>query len=286
MDSANQEQEKNFRRLESAVFEKRPVLGEIINLHGNMTVFDYLDSYLSKEIRPANLERQNNLIEVVKEETELRLGKEVAQAVEKQLQKYYYVSTTDHFGPMYHPWVFNFNLVTSAVYQNSSDPDLKNVITLACANVSLNNFSFPRGFSFHSDSTGNIKNNRFSFLPSNSHSFPVYGFRSFTDQELLKVKNSLKESLNQKQICQNGYDGSSKILDEIYNLPEILEEKYYSDQVTKTNQAIWKKIVPKINNKEINFVYLEQEWIVVKLLIKYHLNSKTTLSRIIFDDTS
>lgn len=286
METESTAQEKNFRRLEEAVFEKRPVLGEIINLHGNQTVFDYLDSYLSKEIKPANLERQKNLIEAVKEETELRLGKEVAESVAQQLEKYYYVSTTDHFGPMYHPWVFNFNLVASAVYQESQDPVLKNVITLACANVSLNNFSFPRGFSFHSESSGGVKSSRFSFLPSNSHSFPVYGFRAFTAQELLKVKNSLKEAFNKKEISEKGFDGANKILDEIYGLPKVLSEQYYADQITKTNHEIWKKIVPKVNNKEINFVYLEQEWIVVKLLIKYHLNFKTTLSRIIFDDAS
>lgn len=286
MDIISTDQEKNFRRLEDAVFNKRPVLGEIVKLHGHRSVFDYLDSYLSKATIPVNLERQQNLIEVVKEETALRLGQEVAEAVAKQLEKYYYVSTTDHFGPIYHPWVFNFNLVASAVYQNNTDPVLKNIITLACANVSLNNFSFPRGFSFHSDITGHNINNRFSFLPSNAHSFPVYGFRGFTAQELLKVKNSLKESFNKKQICQKGYDGAGKILDEVYNLPQVLAEKYYADQVTKTNQEIWRRIVPQVNNKRINFVYLEQEWVVVKLLIKYHLNFKTTVSRIIFDDTS
>lgn len=286
MDSASIGLEENFRRLEEAVFKKRPVLGEIINLHGNMSVFDYLDSYLSKEVKPVNTERQNNLIEVVREETALRLGQEVGDSVAEQLKKYYYVSTTDHFGPIYHPWVFNFNLVASAVYQQSQDPILKNIITLACANVSLNNFSFPRGFSFHSDAGDTVTNHRLSFLPSNAHSFPVYGFRAFIDKELLKVKNSLKESFNKKQVSQKSYDGVNKILDEIYNKPEILKETYYSDQVTKTNCDIWRKIVPKTNGKDVNFVYLEQEWIVVKLLIKYHLNFKTTVSRIIFDDTS
>ena len=281
----NFEIQENFEKLKTAVFERRPALKEILAHYGTHSTFDYIKSTIGKPVVPSNLERQAQLIEVVKAETSARLGEQVAEDVAAQLKKYYCVSTTDHFGPMYHPWVFNFNLVASAVFSQDSDPDLKNIITLACSNVSLNNFSFPRGFAFHNDITGKSLLSRFSFLPSNAHSYPVYGFRSYLSEEVKKVKNLIKENFAKKQISQFSFDKVNDILDTVYGTKDILDLKYYADQVTKTNFALWKKIVPE-TPKKINFVYLEQEWIVVKLLIKYHLSEKTTISRIIFDNNS
>lgn len=276
---------KDFERLKQAVFLKRPVLNDIIKNHGQKSVFEYVKSYVARKYQPLNLDRQAELIEVIKEETAKRLGERVAESAAAQLKDFYYVSTTDHYGPMYHPWVFNFNLITSAVYLEESTRNLKNVITLACSNVSLNNFSFPRGFAFHSDITGENRLNRFSFLPSNAHSYPVYGFRGFTEDEIKKVKKSLHEATQKKQIRPEEEQKAANLIGEIFGDKEILTGTCYSDQVTRANSILWKKILPN-TRKKINFVYLEQEWIVARLLIEKHLNEKTTISRIIFDNQS
>lgn len=265
---------------------KRPVLNDVLKNHGQKSVFEYLKGYIAKKYIPTNSTRQQELIDVVRKETESRLGKEAADSVAEQLKEYYYVSTTDHYGPIYHPWVFNFNMIASAVCAEDGEPALKNIITLACANVSLNNFSFPRGFAFHSDITGKNNLNRFSFLPSNAHSYPVYGFRGYNVDEINKVKKSLKDAVAKKDIRAEEERKANSILDEIYAKPELFGSEYYADQITKTNFALWNKMVPKIGPKKINFVYLEQEWIVTRLLIEKHLGKRTTVSRILYDEKS
>src|SRR3989339_332935 len=248
--------ETNFIRLKEAVLARRPVLGEILKINGKKSVFDFVSGYIAKKQKPLNIQRQKDLIAVVKEETTKRLGEAVA------------------------------NSVASAVYLEDNNPVLENVITLACANVSLNNFSFPRVFAFHSDVTGKSNYHRFSFLPSNSHSYPVYGFRGYHSDEIEKVKVCLKEALNKGNIRVGEAEKMMMILQEVYGCSDLLSEKYYSDQISKTNFQLWNKVIPAVNNKKINFVYLEQEWIVASLLIKHHLSEKTTISRILYDDTS
>ncbi len=276
---------KDFERLKQAVLLKRPVLNDILKIHGQKSVFEYIKSYVARKYQPLNLDRQAELIEVIKEETAVRLGERVAESVASQLKDFYYVSTTDHYGPMYHPWVFNFNLIASAIYLEESTRNLKNVINLACSNVSLNNFAFPRGFAFHSDITGENKLNRFSFLPSNAHSNSVYGFRAYTSDEIKKVKKSLQEAAQKKQIRPEEGQKATALVEEIFGDKENLQCTNYADQITRANSLIWKKVLPN-TGKKINFVYLEQEWIVTRLLIEKHLNEKTTISRIIFDQKS
>lgn len=276
---------QDFERLKQAVFLKRPVLGEIMKANGQKSVFEYVKSYVARKYQPLNLDRQAELIEVVKEETATKLGDRVAESVGAQLKDYYYVSTTDHYGPMYHPWVFNFNLITSAVYLEESARNLKNVINLACSNVSLNNFAFPRGFAFHSDMTGENKLNRFSLLPSNAHSNAVYGFRAYTADEVVKVKKLLHEAVQKKQIRPEEEQKAVTLVEEIFADKDNLKCTNYADQITYANSTIWKKVLPN-TRKKINFVYLEQEVIVARLLIEKHLYEKTTISRIIFDQKS
>ncbi len=277
----------NFGRLKQAVLARRPALKALLEKHGHDSVFNFIKTYIVAPVGAVNFKRQEELIDSVTGETERLLGKEVANSVKQQLATYYYVSTTDHFGPNYHPWVVNFNLIASASIMDQPDPKLKNIITLACSNVSLNNFSFPRGFAFTSNAAGTLKNNRVSFLPSNAHSYPVYGFRAFQPSELQKVKDQLRELTNKKIVTKELGEKITALVNEVYGAPEVMSAGSFADQVTKTNYTLWKKLYATTNQPELNFVYLEQEWIVADLLAKHHLfKPESSLYKMLFNADS
>jgi hypothetical protein len=277
----------NFMRLKQAVLARRPALKVLLEQHGHDSVFDFIKKYIVAPVSAVSSKRQEELINSVASETERLLGREVADSVRQQLVSYYYVSTTDHFGPNYHPWVVNFNLIALASIMDQPDPKLKNIITLACSNVSLNNFSFPRGFAFTSDATGQLKTNRLSFLPSNAHSYPVYGFRPFNNAELKKINDQVRDCANKKLISFELRDKLVNFVEEIYGTDDVMSSASYSDQITKTNHAIWKKLNSYIDKGNINFVYLEQEWIVAQLFVKHHLyDQNSSLYQLLFDTKS
>jgi len=273
----------NFTRLAKVILDKRPVVKDVFGRYGEQTVFNYIKDYVSTPSLVVNKKRQIDFINIVRDETSRRLGASVASSVAEQLEKYYYASTIDHYGPVYHPWVLNFNLISSQVYLESEDPILKNIISLSCANVSLNNIYFPRGFSFSSNVAGSLKSHRLSLLPSNSHGSSVFGFRAYLSSEVDKIIRVVRELFSSGEISLEIKNKLEKLINDVYGSKELFDFKYFTEQITRTNYYLWNKILGE-RNKKINFVYLEQELITTELLIKHHLNNNTILSKILFNE--
>lgn len=275
---------KNFQELKEKVLVKRPILHEIIRKRGSKKLYDYAKGYIDINLNPPIQKRQDELLTTLHEEISKLLGKEVADSAVIQLEKHFFVSTSDHHGPLSHPFFLNSNLVTAATYSDHSDQSLKNVIVLSCGNVSLNNSTFPRGLLFNAYHKGKILVHRLSFLPSNSHSALVYNFRPYTFAEVEKVKTALRQKVSSGEIRAADADKIDDLLDEIYSKPEVLNAENYSDQVTKTNYYLWKKFFGKFGNTAPNLIYLEQENLVTRLLIKYHLFNHTVINHMLFDN--
>jgi hypothetical protein len=62
-----------------------------------------------------------------------------------------------------------------------------------------------------------------------------------------------------------------------------LQQTYFSEQVTKTNALLWDAVFA--NQKHPTLIHLEQENIVIKLLLSYHLEQDTLIHKMIFDHT-
>jgi len=274
----------SFKKLKEKVLEKRPVLREILNKRGDKNLFDYAKEYISVNLNNPIRFRQDELISTFKEEVAKRLGDEVAEGAARQLENYYFVSTTYHHGPLLHPFFINGNLAEAAPYFEMADPLLKYVVVLPCANISLNNSSYPRGILFNSCKNGVIKTHRIPFFPANMRLCPVYNFRQYTKEDIDRARQLLRAEVADNDIPQEEADRVSQIIDEIYDQPEIYACDNYSDQVTKTNFKIWKKFFGQSVDKSPDLIYIEQEAVVARLLIKYHIHGDSTITHVLFDN--
>lgn len=273
----------DFMRLKEAVLEKRPVLREIIDRWGKKSLIDYAQDYFSVNLNPPILSRQNELISTIHEMVTEQCGVELADIAERQLQKYYFVNTADHVGPITHPWALNTSLLVAAPSVAHQDPDLRAVITLACSNVSLNNASFPRGLTFHSSMNGQAKLHRLSFLPSNSHASSAYGFRPYTMVDIEKLRKLLRQLRRDAEIAPGIEEKIQDLLTTIYAESTVLSATTYPEQMIRTNHRIWKHYFPDDKKQHPDLVYLEQETVVIRLLKKFHLWSDTTINHLLFD---
>src|SRR3989344_6216336 len=179
-------------------------------------LFTYAQDYLDVNLNETILARQPEFSAAFSSEVEKRLGKEVAKSATEQLQKYYFVSTADHHGPICHPFFLNSNLVTAMTCLEQSDPILQNVIVLACANVSQNNSSFPRGLLFQTNGKENPELNRLPILPAHSRLSPVFKFRSYLKNEIEKLAKLLRRKAQNKEIPQTVSQKVTAVLEEIY----------------------------------------------------------------------
>ncbi len=270
-------------RLKEKVLAKRPVLRDILAKHGKKALLDYANEYVDVNMNPPILRRQSELLGTIHSATEERFGTETADGIVAQLEKYYFVSTADHTGPITHPFFINSNLLTALAIHTHTDPVLKYVPVLACTNISLNNSSFPRGILFNTCVKGEMKNQRLSFLPSNAHSSSAYNFRPYTPEEVEKVRKRLQELVKEGAVLPEIAAQVRPLIDEIYGTPDILACTSFRDQIAKTNRLLWNRFFGASHVKVPELLYLDQEDIVVRLLTKYHLEDDTVINHILFD---
>lgn len=272
-----------FLRLRRAVLDRRPILQEILQRDGQKKLYDYAQGYRATNPSPQVAPRRAELIQTVRTEVAHRLGPVVADQVAAQLAKYYFASTADHHGPVTHPWFVNSNLLITAPLAEHADSTLQSVLAFGCANVSLNNPSFPRGLLFHTCRNGRVQQHRLSFLPSTAHSCSIYGFRAYTAREIKKVRTLLREKTRCGEVPRAVASTVDQVLTDIYDRPEILACPTYAEQVTKTNFALWKTFFPAGATPPPDLVYLEQETLVAQLLTDFHLDRDTTIHRLLFN---
>lgn len=279
------ELQAKFEKLVEKVLDKRPVLREIIQKRGKKDLYEYAKDYINVNLNPPIQQRQDELIGTFQSEVEKLLGKQVAQEAADQLAAHYYVSTADHHGPVTHPFFINSNLLTAAPFFEHSDPVLKNVIVLACGSVSLNNSSWPRGLLFNTCLNGKIQTQRLSFFPAKDRLCPVFNYRAYTKEDIERTRSALKDLIGKGEVHPEEGEKVEALLDDIYLQPEALDSENFSDQITKTNFHLWKKFFgPKYRDEAPNLIYLEQESLVSKLIIRFHLNTDTTITHLLFDD--
>ena len=276
--------EDQFKRLKEKVLEKRPILREIIVKRGAKSLYDYAKEYISVNLNPPIRQRQDELISTVEAEVMRLLGKKIAREAAVQLEHYYYVSTADHNGPLCHPFFINSNLLTAAPFFEHSDPLLNNVIVLSCGSVSLNNSSYPRGLLFNTYTKGRIQTQKLSFFPAKDRLCPVFNYRPFGVEDIERAKGALYQMVESHDVHKEEASKIDSLLDEIYMRPDILACESFSDQTTKSNFHLWKKFFGAKNIDEApNLIYLEQESLVSKLIVAFHLYTDTTISHILFD---
>lgn len=273
---------ERFERLREKVYARRPVLHEIVQKRGSKKLYEYATEYADVNINQPILRRQDQFLGTFKKEVERNLGAEVAESAVRQLKKYYFVSTADHHGPICHPFFLNANLISSVPNLDHHDPDLQNVIVLSCANVSLNNSSFPRGLLFHSTVRGETKMHRLAFSTCTSRLSPVFNFPASTTADMDRVQKNISEKVRKGEVRREDGDKISALIDEIYRTPEVLTAPSYSDQITRSNFHLWKKFFSPNHATPPNLIYVELETLVSRLLIEHHLGTETTISHLLF----
>ncbi len=271
-------------RLRAAVLARRPIFKEIIVQHGAKSVRTYVREYVESQRKPVDAGRQEEFLAAFFAECCERLGAAVAKSATNQLRKYYGASTMDHCGPLYHPWSFNFNLIVADICHESPDPLLQNVITLSFSNVSLNNFSFPRGVSFNAENaSGENAAHRLTFYPSKMSPYPVFNMRPYGKGEIEQMKASLNQKVQQGDVLVPEAAVMHGVIDEVFGSQQVFGSSTYAEQITKINYALWNRLYRRGKGKKVQFIYLEQESLVRRLLLKNHFPCNSKLSTWILD---
>lgn len=275
---------RSFLHLEEKVFEKKPILKHLYNKFGDHSLLEFTKKqYIIHKNEYLPQERRNEAIQAIAESAGKLLGKSVEQSVSDQLKKLYTVVTSDHHGPLTSAGFFNSNLLLTLNALRNPDLGIKNIIVLSCSNISFDNDSFPRGHLFHTVQNSDAITNQLVFFPRKVRPLTVFKYPSYTQENIMDTKKRIGEMRRQGVIKLHEEEKLMNFAEEVYGHPDVLASKTFSEQVTKSNYSLWKKL---FNNKKgtPNLIYLEQESIVTDLILKSHLHSKSVINQILFDN--
>ncbi len=270
-------------KLEKVVFGKRHGLGEAYLKYGNMSLLEFAQKQFHvSENMLIDEKRKKEVIQVIKDETAKRLSPEIAERIEKQLEREYLALTADHFGPLNDPRYLSGELLSYAVTQYKTIPT--DLLVLSCALVSFDNPSFPRGHEFHTLQNGVPTMNQLVFFPRKVRPLIVSGYPSYQQENITSLKERVDLYIREGVLSKSLAEKLNGIIDDVYVDPALFDLQTYSEQITKTNFKLWKKMVGD-DEKSPNLIFLEQEFIVNTLILKHHLYTDSLINRILFDTT-
>lgn len=278
--------QKTIEDMKQAIWKKRPILGEIMQKHGAKTIYEYSKDFLDINPTPKLDERKAELFQVTTELIEQRLGKSVAEGVQRQLLKKPLVSTIDHHGPITHPFFLNCNIISALPFlENKNDPDMHYEVVFSFSSVSVNNASaYPRGILFHGDTGKHQDIIRLPLLPDRFKMGVVYGMHGFTREDIDKAKKQLQEKIKSNEITEKLSQNITNILDTYFGNSDVLSTPDLCTQITKINYALWPAFFHGQTEFKNDLVYLDIETLVRELLIRFHLkNPNSLLYKVLFD---
>ena len=289
--TSQQPTEETLVDLKKAIWARRPILGDIMEKHGKKNLFDYSKDFLDVNPSPLLDARKEELISMTEELLIPRIGAKDARGVAEELRKLPLVSTTDHHGPIQHPFFLNANIISALPYSEFTAHPLDYLVVFSFASVSLNNASaFSRGVLFHGGMNGSGNLIRLPILPDKMKMGVVHATRSFTGDEVNKAQDLLLQKQKAGEVTAKRAEGIHHILQEFFASPDVLDAPDFNAQLTKVTYNTWPQFFsPAVGTNAIvpampKLVYLEIETLVNALLERYPLhNPASLLYRVLFD---
>ena len=282
---------ETLQTLQDAIWERRPVLGEIMQKHGEKSLQRYAkDFYDINPLPECIVGSRKECVEIVREITERRLGSDVASAVAKQLEGFTLVSTSDHHAIIDNPYWVNANIITSLPWQDTYEDLMPFLVVFSFASVSLNNASgFPRGIEFHGGMNGNGPVVRLPILPDKLKMGTVHGMRAYTADDIKNAVRLLRDREKQGDVTAEKGALVKTFLEGPLSDPAVLGQADLASQITVLNYRLWPELFhdpgsPVAAPGMPGLLYVEIETIVTELLLRRHLKDKKSLiNRALFE---
>jgi hypothetical protein len=207
------------------VFLRRPILGEIYQEFGNMSLAAYIKQW------PVSSRIEQEFLEILTELTREIYGPEISVQVAKGLGERPLVSTIDHLGLWGHPIFLNADLMYSLAFS----PD-QTAVVLATESVSLNNTS-----SWSGSVLGHLsaeKMWRVSFFPDRQKTLPVWSVSALRPESWVKAGSRLEE------VAKNQMEPVQAFIGEVIKSSHFFARPNFSEQACAYSTTAWQKKFP------------------------------------------
>lgn len=256
-----------FEREKAVVLERLPVLRVLLEQRGSKATYRYFEETSPRAPRVDS--RLKEVAVVLRRQIEAHLGAETGSRAAEDFLQTGFISTADHHGPLSHPFFANSNLVQGMVNQERG---LRSVLVLPCANVSLNNSSYPRGLFLHDS---DFREAHIPFVGWKHRRSPVLAAPPYGQEAV----NAAMRAARRLALPERERARVLEIISSVYGDSDLFACTRYADQIIRTNHALW-RLVP--GQSTMDLVTLPQEDVTAQLLQDIHLSKPTVIHRLLF----
>jgi len=266
-----------------AICQHSSIVNHTIDEYGDVSLRDYL-----KKLQPnrdGSYQGREDLIGIVYRYTKELLGDAIASRTASDLSENPVVLTANHHGIDYFSHSFQASLLCSLAKNLNTNP-LKTVPVLSCANIPLDNATYPQGMLFYS-----VRPEQLGAMPKKLPVFPnrlrrqlVSSAPSFDKEMISRAEKRLDQMVKDGQISSILKGAAHTILSEDYANPNVMDQGGYSKQAVLLNNRIWKRLFQE-ENQPSELVHLELEKIVGKILQLDLKNKDSLIWKVMFEPT-
>ena len=253
-----------LEEMRKEVFRIKPKFADIARMWEDKTLLQYYQQDFSNLHAPSK-----RILDAIEQETTSILGSVIGKKAHSAMQHMRWVNTADHHGLLHHPYFY----ITALALSHPSIQKTENVtVTLPFGGISLGNDSFPRGCMFHDRE---LSPQRIFFKSLKERRLPVYALSPITKRDLQREQHhSLSFSLS-----KDAHEKLQSFFVALDNNVRVWSQETFSAQLTAMNNVLWHELFAKQRG---DFVYLEMETVVRRLLLDRHLVSDTDIFKLLF----
>lgn len=277
--------EEILNKYEKEICASRPDIKQVIEKNGAQTFFDFTKAHIRENRNSVIKSRKQELHSVLSAHITPLLGTKIAASVIKQLKGNDSVSTIQHGVPLGHPYILSAVFQNALPYFGASNPNLQNVIVMSNSLASFNNYSFPKADALHVLGNNSLEVPQFNLFGQSHEAFSTIFHEPYGEVALSELEKRAVQLRQNGKLQKEHMQKIMDLLNNVYASPHVLAQKDYTDQLTVLNFHMWKELMKGYKKSVPNLIFLSQELITLALLKKYHMNTESILSKLLFDNS-
>ena len=251
--------------MRAEVFRRKPEFAELVSTWGSKTLLQYYTQGFAQLAEPSQ-----DILTAISSEVSTILGPDTAAHARDAVVKQKWVNTADHHGLLHHPYFYSTSLALS---NKSVALGAQATVILPFGGVSLGNDSFPRGFSFHDN---DVALQKIFFKSLKYRRQPVHALAPMSQEELIHEK----QRSTSFSLSKTAHDRLQYFFDALINESRVWSQETYGAQLTVMNGVLWHQL---FGNERGDFVYLEIDSVVRRLLLEKYIPNRTDIYNLIFE---
>jgi hypothetical protein len=260
---------------------KSPSLENTIKSYGKSTIKDFILKINDQQSK--DYDQTQGLSKIIYDYVSPLLGREIALQTISAINKQKISLTANHHGVDYFAQSAQGTMLFTIMLRQQNVKQ-RAIPVIACANISLNNITYPRGILIYG-----VRKNIINEIPYKIPLFPdryktraVWNIPPINKEYVKMALKNVRYLYNTNMISVSSYRTILEVLENEYLNEFVIGQNSYTDQAVILNYKLWKKIF-KDNLSDVNVVYLSLEDIAAKLIEIDLYKADSLLNIILFD---